>query len=136
MTLRSLPSLRLLAVALVAEATLSQAEAEPTAAATDLARMTVDTAKFPLAVCNDGSAASYYINRDIHSVGSAAPSHWIVLLEGGGLCMSNQSCAGDDGYIQQLRHCIWRRISHVFSARCPLHAPCGVVYLAPTLVGC
>ena len=43
-------------------------------------------------MCNDGSAGSYYINRDVFSSGTSKPAKWIVLLEGGGFCTTVDAC--------------------------------------------
>lgn len=57
-----------------------------------LAYHTVDLQSYPSAVCNDGSAGSYYINRDVFSSGTSKPAKWIVLLEGGGFCTTIDAC--------------------------------------------
>jgi hypothetical protein len=58
-------------------------------AGTDLTRHVVDNAKFPEAVCNDGTPAVFYYgpyskpeDRD----------KWIIFLQGGGSCVDGQSC--------------------------------------------
>ena len=45
-------------------------------------------AAYPLAVCNDGSAAAYYYRR-----GAARSQLWLIQLEGSGLCFSAASCS-------------------------------------------
>jgi hypothetical protein len=60
-------------------------------ALTTLRHQKINLTKYPFAVCNDGTAASYYANRQIS--GTAGPAdHWAVVLEGGGMCMSDESC--------------------------------------------
>ena len=46
----------------------------------------VDTAAHPLAVCNDGSPAAYYVYR------GSAPSRWVLHQQGGWWCWDDYSC--------------------------------------------
>ena len=59
-------------------------------AGTDLTRYAVDTASFPEAVCNDGTAAIFY-----YAPASKAEDRdkWLIFLQGGGSCRDGQSCA-------------------------------------------
>lgn len=60
------------------------------AAGTDMVRYTVDTRRYPEALCNDGSPAVFYFAPH------TAPEDrgkWIVFLQGGGGCSSGQDCA-------------------------------------------
>ncbi|KAJ9456386.1 Palmitoleoyl-protein carboxylesterase NOTUM [Diplonema papillatum] len=59
------------------------------AAPTTLALMHVDQARFPLAKCNDGTAAAYYIKE---ADTKAATLGWIVHLQGGGWCWDDGTC--------------------------------------------
>ena len=59
-------------------------------AGTDLTRYAVDTASFPEAVCNDGTAAIFYYAP------ASKPedgNKWVIFLQGGGSCRDGQSCA-------------------------------------------
>lgn len=49
----------------------------------------LDNAKYPLAVCNDGTAAGYVIRKGV----GAAASRWVVSLQGGNECWDDASCA-------------------------------------------
>eukprot|EP01104_Vermistella_antarctica_P013868 TRINITY_DN4272_c0_g1_i2.p1 TRINITY_DN4272_c0_g1~~TRINITY_DN4272_c0_g1_i2.p1 ORF type:complete len:357 (-),score=50.57 TRINITY_DN4272_c0_g1_i2:413-1366(-) len=44
---------------------------------------------YPTALCNDGSPAGYYVRPGFGS----GKSTWVVLLEGGWLCFSEETCA-------------------------------------------
>ena len=57
---------------------------------TDLVRATVDTRRFPEAVCNDGSPAVFYYAR---ATTDADKNKWVIMLQGGGGCSSGQLCA-------------------------------------------
>lgn len=46
----------------------------------------LDIAKYPLAVCNDGTPAAYYVHR------GADPSRWLVHQQGGWWCWDDYSC--------------------------------------------
>lgn len=59
-------------------------------AGTDLQRVTVDTKRFPEAVCNDGSAAVFYVGRYTNE---ADRNKWVIFLQGGGNCGNGQLCA-------------------------------------------
>ena len=59
-------------------------------AGTDLTKYSVDTAKFPNAVCNDGSPAIFYYAP---STGQQDRNKWLIFLQGGGSCTSGQKCA-------------------------------------------
>jgi hypothetical protein len=59
-------------------------------AGVDLTRYTIDTAKFPNAVCNDGTPGVFYYapaTRDEDR------NKWVIFLQGGGGCPDGQSCA-------------------------------------------
>ena len=56
-------------------------------AGTDMVRYTVNTSRFPEAVCNDGSPAVFYF-----AAGSER-TKWLIYLQGGGACRDGQSCA-------------------------------------------
>lgn len=60
------------------------------AAGTDLTRYTIDTARFPRAVCNDGSPAVFYYAP--HTA-EEDRGKWFIFLQGGGSCLDGQSCA-------------------------------------------
>lgn len=49
----------------------------------------LDTAKYPKALCNDGSAGAYVLR----SGSGAAANRWIVSLQGGGECFDQATCA-------------------------------------------
>ncbi len=57
---------------------------------TDLQRFTVDTKRFPEAVCNDGSPAVFYIGRYTKDEDR---NKWLIFLQGGGSCGNAQACA-------------------------------------------
>jgi len=57
---------------------------------TDLQRFTIDTKRFPEAICNDGSPAVFYFAR---YTTDADRDKWVIMLQGGGGCTSGQSCA-------------------------------------------
>jgi hypothetical protein len=57
---------------------------------TDLQRVTVDTKRFPEAICNDGTPAVFYIAR---YTTEADRNKWVIFLQGGGSCNDGQSCA-------------------------------------------
>jgi Pectinacetylesterase len=59
-------------------------------AGTDLQRITVDTKRFPEALCNDGSPAVFYIGRYTKDEDR---NKWIIFLQGGGACGNAQACA-------------------------------------------
>ena len=56
---------------------------------TVLSRVDVDTARYPDAVCNDGTAGVFYVRRGT----GAGLNRWILFIEGGGSCNSGDSCA-------------------------------------------
>jgi ATP-binding cassette subfamily G (WHITE) protein 2 len=58
---------------------------------TSLEHQYVNLDNYPLAVCNDGSPGSYFVNRQIAD-SSGPADHWLVVLEGGGFCMSDENC--------------------------------------------
>lgn len=65
-------------------------EAGGLAGGVDLTRVTIDTAIFPNAVCNDATPAVFYVapytredDRD----------KWVIFLQGGGSCRNGQLCA-------------------------------------------
>jgi O-palmitoleoyl-L-serine hydrolase len=49
----------------------------------------LNTAKYPQAICNDGTAAAYVLRP---GSGSAA-SRWVISLQGGSMCYSNATCS-------------------------------------------
>lgn len=49
----------------------------------------LDPARYPLALCNDGSAGAYILRPGV----GAGARRWIVYLEGGGQCGSAEDCA-------------------------------------------
>ena len=54
----------------------------------------LDLARYPTAVCNDGSAGAYYLTEAHAQNGrSAASNVWLVFLQGGGWCWDQVSCA-------------------------------------------
>jgi hypothetical protein len=57
---------------------------------TDLLRVEVDTAKFPNALCNDGSTATFFARV---SGNPAARNRWLIELSGGGTCRTPADCA-------------------------------------------
>jgi len=56
----------------------------------DLARYTVDTTKFPNAVCNDGTPAVFYYAP---ATREEDRGKWLIFLQGGGGCRDGQTCA-------------------------------------------
>jgi hypothetical protein len=59
-------------------------------AGADMQRFSVDTKRFPDAICNDGSPAIFYYGR---YTGEADRNKWVIMLQGGGSCTSGQNCA-------------------------------------------
>ena len=59
------------------------AEGEP---GHEMARVTVDLVAHPRAMCNDGTAATYYVRPGVD------PTRWVVHLQGGGACQSEEEC--------------------------------------------
>jgi len=59
-------------------------------AGVDLTRYTIDTSKFPNAVCNDGTPGVFY-----YAPATRDEDHnkWIIFLQGGGACNDGQTCA-------------------------------------------
>ncbi len=57
-----------------------------------LMRVTMNTAAYPSAVCNDGSPAVFYFAAA--PPGSANARMWVIALEGGGACLSGVDEAG------------------------------------------
>jgi hypothetical protein len=56
----------------------------------DLTRVDVDLARFPDALCNDGTGAVFFVRRASRAEDRG---RWIVQLQGGGTCSDGQSCA-------------------------------------------
>jgi hypothetical protein len=56
----------------------------------DLARFTVDTAKFPNAICNDGTPGVFYYAP---ATKDEDRNKWFIFLQGGGSCRDGQTCA-------------------------------------------
>jgi hypothetical protein len=59
-------------------------------AGVDLTRYTIDTAKFPNAICNDGTPGVFYYAP---ATREEDRSKWFIFLQGGGGCGNGQSCA-------------------------------------------
>lgn len=59
-------------------------------AGTDMARFTIDTSKFPNAVCNDGTPGVFYYGP---ATREEDRNKWVIFLQGGGGCRDGQSCA-------------------------------------------
>ncbi len=57
---------------------------------TDLQRYDLDTAAFPDALCNDGTAAVIYVRPYQNAVNQ---NRWVIQLLGGGSCNTAQECA-------------------------------------------
>lgn len=60
------------------------------AAGSDMTRYRVDTARFPEALCNDGTPAVFYFAP---ATRTEDRGKWILFLQGGGGCRDGQSCA-------------------------------------------
>ncbi len=60
------------------------------AAGTDLTRHTIDLARYPDAVCNDGTPAVFYYGA---ATTVADQGKWIIFLQGGGSCSGAENCA-------------------------------------------
>ena len=56
----------------------------------DLTRHTIDTAKFPNAVCNDGTPGVFYYAP---ATREEDRNKWLIFLQGGGGCRDGQTCA-------------------------------------------
>jgi len=56
----------------------------------DLVRYTIDTSKFPNAVCNDGTPGVFYYAP---ATREEDRNKWVIFLQGGGGCRDGQSCA-------------------------------------------
>ncbi len=56
----------------------------------DLVRSTLDTTRFPDAVCNDGTPGVFYYGP---ATRNEDRDKWIIFLQGGGSCNSGQTCA-------------------------------------------
>jgi hypothetical protein len=59
-------------------------------AGTDMARFTIDTAKFPNAICNDGTPGVFYYAP---ATREEDRNKWFIFLQGGGTCNDGQTCA-------------------------------------------
>lgn len=59
-------------------------------AGTDMARHTIDTTRYPEALCNDGTPAVFYYAP--HTADDDR-GKWLIFLQGGGSCGSGQACA-------------------------------------------
>ena len=59
-------------------------------AGTDLFRVTLDNARFPDALCNDGTPGIFYYGKWTKEEDK---DKWIIFLQGGGSCASGQLCA-------------------------------------------
>jgi hypothetical protein len=57
---------------------------------TDLTRYTIDTTRFPNALCNDGTPGVFYYAP---ATRAADEGKWLIFLQGGGACTSGQGCA-------------------------------------------
>ncbi|HWW61182.1 MAG TPA: pectin acetylesterase-family hydrolase, partial [Thermoanaerobaculia bacterium] len=60
------------------------------AAGVDMTKFTVDTTRFPEAICNDGTPAVFYFAP---STRAEDRNRWLIFLQGGGSCTSGQACA-------------------------------------------
>jgi hypothetical protein len=60
------------------------------AGGTDLQRVDLDVAAFPMARCNDGTAATFFFRP---ATTAAGRTRWVVQLQGGGSCKSGVGCA-------------------------------------------
>lgn len=59
-------------------------------AGTELTRHTINTGRFPAAVCNDGTPAVFYYGP---ATKDADRNKWLIFLQGGGSCRDGESCA-------------------------------------------
>ncbi len=59
-------------------------------AGVDLTRYTIDTTKFPNAICNDGSPGVFYYAP---ATREEDRNKWFIFLQGGGACRDGQTCA-------------------------------------------
>ena len=59
-------------------------------AGTDLTRYTIDTSKFPNAICNDATPGVFYYAP---ATREEDRNKWFIFLQGGGGCIDGQSCA-------------------------------------------
>lgn len=59
-------------------------------AGVDMTRYTIDTSKFPNAVCNDGTPGVFYYAP---ATREEDRNKWFIFLQGGGGCNDGQSCA-------------------------------------------
>lgn len=57
---------------------------------TDLTRYSLDTTRYPNAVCNDGTPGVFYYAP---ATSAEDQGKWIIFLQGGGVCTSGQTCA-------------------------------------------
>jgi hypothetical protein len=63
-------------------------------ASDSMVKVPLDLARFPTAVCNDGSPGAYYITEAKGRKGRAAAQDvWLIFLQGGGWCWDAASCA-------------------------------------------
>ena len=60
------------------------------ASGTDLQRVDLDVAAFPMARCNDGTAAMFFVRP---AATAAGRSRWVIQLQGGGSCKNPVACA-------------------------------------------
>jgi hypothetical protein len=65
-------------------------EAGGLAAGTDLQRITIDTRRYPDAVCNDATPGVFYVGRYTREEDR---DKWLIFLQGGGGCGGGQECA-------------------------------------------
>ena len=65
-------------------------EAGGLAAGPDLQRVTIDTRRYPEAVCNDSTPGVFYVSR---STREEDRDKWLIFLQGGSGCGSGQACA-------------------------------------------
>jgi len=56
---------------------------------TVLSRVDLDPARYPDALCNDGTPGVFYVRRGT----GAGLNRWVLFLEGGGSCSSGDACA-------------------------------------------
>ena len=65
----------------------------------------LNTSKYPLAVCNDGTPAGFYYKKS-----PTSSPMWLVHLEGGGWCWDNDSCSKRKRTAPQLTtNKLWRK---------------------------
>jgi len=71
----------------------AQTGSDPGGLPTDFIRQTLDTRRFPDAVCNDGSPGIFYIQRGQGAAAAADANKTVIHLQGGGFCLSDAECS-------------------------------------------